>query len=82
MSKHAYRLILLDFLLLVFIGIFMLVIYPNHIFEMNTTGVCLQILLAAVCLFSVRISAGLYTLVWRYVKTREFLRLIDDVFAR
>ena len=81
MSKHAYRLILLDFLLLVFIGIFMLVIYPNHIFEMNTTGVCLQILLAAVCLFSVRISAGLYTLVWRYVKTREFLRLMLSDFA-
>ena len=76
MSKHAYRLILLDLLLLAFVGVFMLVIYPNHIYEMNTAGVCLQILLAAACLFGIRIAAGLYTYVWRYVKTREYIRLM------
>ena len=82
MKKHGLRLLALDALLLVLVGICMLVIYPNHIYEMNAFGVAAQIGLSCVVIFGVRTLMGLYRYVWRYVGTAEYLRIIlSDALA-
>lgn len=76
MKSHKIKLIFLDLIQLIAVALMMLVIYPNHIYEMNGTGVALQICLAAVTLFGIRIAAGVYRYVWRYVGSNEYIRLM------
>ena len=82
MKSHGRKLVVFDALLLLAVEFVMLVIYPNHIYEMNALGVILQMLLSGGVLFAARYLRGLYRYVWRYVRTTEYLNLmVTDALA-
>ena len=75
MKSHKQKLMLLDWLQLLAVELMMLVVYPNHIYEMDAAGVVLQMVLSSAVLFGVRWFGGLYRYVWRYAGSREYIIL-------
>jgi FlaA1/EpsC-like NDP-sugar epimerase len=73
---HKLKLMLCDVLLLLFVDILMLVIYPSADAHLANQAVMIQALLGAVCVYGWRIIGGVYRQIWRYGGTMAYMQMI------
>jgi hypothetical protein len=73
---HKIKLMLCDLVMLLFVDMIMLVIYPSADEHLATIAVMIQALLGAVCVYGWRIVGGLYHQIWRYGGTMAYMQMI------
>ena len=79
---HKLKLMLCDALLLLFVDILMLVIYPSEDAHLAQQAVIIQTLLGAACVYGWRIIGGVYRQIGRYGGTLAYMQMIlMDFFA-
>jgi len=73
---HKLKLMLCDLVLLLFVDLVMLVIYPSEDAHLADAAVMIQALLGAVCVYGWRMIGGVYSQIWRYGGTMAYMQMI------
>ena len=71
-QNHKIKLVICDLLLLLFVDVLMLVIYPSEDEHLAQTAVILQTLMGIAGIFGWRSLGGVYRQIWRYGGTMDF----------
>lgn len=81
-NHHKLKLMLCDWMLLLFVDVLMLAIYPSEDEHLPMMAVLVQALIGMVSIFGWRMAGGVYRQIWRYGGTMAYLRMILlDAFA-
>ena len=75
-NRHQRKLMVCDLLLLLFVDLLMLVLYPSGDEPLPLSAQLLQCLLGAASITLWRIAGGVYRQIWRYGGTEAYLRMI------
>jgi len=73
---HKLKLMLCDMVLLLFVDMIMLVVYPSSDVHLASAAVLIQSLLGALCVYGWRILGGVYRQIWRYGGTMAYMQMI------
>ena len=73
---HKLKLMLCDLILLVFVDILMLVIYPSADEHLPQTAILIQTVLGMLSVYIWRIVGGVYRQIWRYGGTMAYMQMI------
>ena len=74
--SHAFRLIILDIILLLLTDLLVLIIYPSDVTRLTAVEKLIQILIGLICIFGCRLLSGVYQYVWRYGRVSLYIRLM------
>ena len=75
-----WQLVAYDFILLLLVDLFVLKIFGSE--TLSYTGLAIQTLISAACIFGARFSGSVYRQIWRYGNVQSYLRfIIADALA-